>query len=139
MPKSAKNLVLPQQQDNSQATYTKILTKQDGKIIWDKTAQELERQIRAYYPWPGSFTVLKAPSAPGQNKSLTLKILKAGVSKIQTEYELGQIFLTDNKELAVQTGQGCLIIEQLQAQGGKEMSAADFLNGHPEIVGTILQ
>jgi methionyl-tRNA formyltransferase len=139
MPKSAKNLVLPQQQDNSQATYTKILTKQDGKIIWDKTASELERQIRALYPWPGSFTILKAPTASGQNKSLSLKILKAGVSEIQTEKELGQVFLTDSQKLAVQTGKNCLIIEQLQPEGGKEMSAADFLNGHPEIVGTILQ
>jgi len=139
MPKSAKNLVLPQQQDNSQATYTKIMTKQDGKIIWDKTASELERQIRAFYPWPGSFTILKSPLGGGQNKSLTLKILKTSLSKIQTEYELGQVFLTDQKELTVQTGQGCLTIEQMQPEGGKEMSAADFLNGHPEIVGTILQ
>jgi len=140
MPKSAKNLVLPQQQDNSQATYTKILTKQDGKIIWDKTAQDLDQQIRAFTPWPGSFTIFKVPAVSGENKkAFALKILKASPLKIQTEKELGQVFLTDNKELAVQTGRDCLIIEQLQLEGGKEMSAGDFLNGHQEIVGTILQ
>ncbi|OGZ34713.1 MAG: methionyl-tRNA formyltransferase [Candidatus Portnoybacteria bacterium RBG_19FT_COMBO_36_7] len=138
MPKSAKNLVLPQQQDNSKATYTKILTKQDGKIFWDKSAKELERQIRAFYPWPGSFTVLKT-SADGQNKFSNLKILEAADSDLKTEKELGEVFLADSQELTVQTGQGCLIIKNLQTEGGKPMSAADFLNGHPEIIGMILQ
>ncbi|OGZ34505.1 MAG: methionyl-tRNA formyltransferase, partial [Candidatus Portnoybacteria bacterium RBG_13_41_18] len=60
MPRSAQYLIYPQPQDNSKATYTKILTKSDGKIFWNKTAQELERQIRAFYPWPGSFTYFKS-------------------------------------------------------------------------------
>jgi methionyl-tRNA formyltransferase len=140
MPKSAKNLVLPQQQDNSAASYTKIITKQDGKIIWDKSAEELERQIRAFIPWPGSFTVFAAPTISGENKKpLTIKISKASVSNIQTENDLGMVFLTSSRELAVQTGKDSLIIMELQAEGGKSMPASEFLNGHAEIVGTILQ
>lgn len=140
MPKSAQELIFPQEQDNSKATYTKILTKQDGKIIWDKSAQELSRQIRAFIPWPGSFTFFKPTAALEKNiKNLVLKILKARPSEIQTDKELGQAFLTDGKKLAIQTGQGALIMEELQIEGGKPMDAASFLNGHPEIIGTILQ
>jgi len=134
-PKSIQHLIFPQQQNNAKATYTKILTKQDGKIIWDKSAEELARQIRAFYPWPGSFSIFK--SANG--KSGSLKILNAAASKIQTEKELGRIFLTDDKKLVVQTGSGCLIINELQLEGSRPMNASDFLNGHPEIVEGVLQ
>jgi len=45
------------QQDHKVATYTKILTREDGKIDWKKSAEEIERQIRAFNPWPGAFTI----------------------------------------------------------------------------------
>lgn len=57
-------------QDNTKATYTKILKKEDGKIDWSKPANFIERQIRAYNPWPGTFDVY--------NEKI-LKILKAEV------------------------------------------------------------
>ena len=85
-----------------------------------------------------SFTILKT-CVDGQNKLSNLKILEAADSDLKTEKELGEVFLADSQELTVQTGQGCLIIKNLQTEGGKPMSAADFLNGHPEIIGMILQ
>lgn len=171
MPDTAQKLIRPQEQDHSQASYTKILTKQDGKIIWDKTAQELERQIRAFHPWPGSFAYFKRQTQPKPSpfekppkveKPLILKFLKAVILPLQTEKELGEVFLTDDKpphqmstfensrktqgslwcggkKLAVQTGKDCLIIEELQLEGRKPINSQDFLNGHPEIIGTILQ
>lgn len=139
MPQAAQNLIQPQKQDNLKATYTKILTKQDGKIIWTKTAKEIERQIRAFQPWPGSFTVFKNPKLPENENLLTLKFLKASVLEINAEKELGQVFLTSTKKLAVQAGQGVLAIEQLQLEGGKPLNAEDFLNGHPGIIDSVLQ
>lgn len=140
MPKSARNFVLPQQQEETQAIYTKILAKEDAKIIWNKTADELERQIRAFFPWPGTFAIFKEKTVGEENEKIkALKILKAAVLERQTEKELGEVFLTDKKELAVQTGKNCLIIQQLQIEGGKPMTAQEFLNGHPEIVGAILE
>lgn len=59
-------------QDERRATYTKILKKEDGKIDWRESAKIIERQIRAFYPWPGSYTIYKGK---------ILKILKAEVSK----------------------------------------------------------
>lgn len=59
-------------QDERRATYTEILKKEDGKIDWRESAEIIERQIRAFYPWPGSYTIYKGK---------ILKILKAEVSK----------------------------------------------------------
>ena len=59
-------------QDESKATYTKILKKEDGKIDWNKEARYIERQVRALYPWPGAFTFWKGKQ---------IKILKAHVEQ----------------------------------------------------------
>jgi len=116
-------------QNESKATYAKILKKEDGKIDWKKPAEEIERQIRAFYPWPGTFTKF-------ENK--ILKIIKAEVLTYQ-EKKPGEVFLTEDKKLAVRTGKNCLIIKDLQLEGKKPMSSDDFLKGHPEIVGVILK
>ena len=72
IPKWLKGEIKPRPQNHSKATYTKILKKQDGKIDWQKPAEETERQIRALNPWPGTYTIYNEK---------TLKILKAELSK----------------------------------------------------------
>jgi len=57
IPKWLAREIKPKPQDDSKATYTKILKKEDGKIDWKKSAEEIERQIRAFELWPGSFTI----------------------------------------------------------------------------------
>jgi len=120
-------------QDESKANYTKVLKKEDGKIDWQKSAEEIERQIRAYSPWPGTYTM-------ANNK--ILKILNADVLK-QTKNGpfgiAGKTFLASNDKIAVQTGKDFLIISELQLEGKKIISAKDFLRGHPDFIGTILQ
>jgi methionyl-tRNA formyltransferase len=91
--------IKPKPQDETKATYTKILKKEDGKIDWDKPAEEIERQIRAFNPWPGSFTFCKK-----NDKNIKVKILEADVS--------------DNK----------LIIKKVQPEGKKPMDYKEFLN-----------
>jgi methionyl-tRNA formyltransferase len=135
MPEQIERLIYPQQQDDSRATYTRLIKKQDGRIIWNKTAEELERQVRAFFPWPGSFSYLKDET--GQQN--LLKIIKAGVLALEFEKQIGEVFLTKGGKLVAQTGKGCLIFEEIQLEGGKAVSAADFLNGHPEIIGKILE
>jgi len=68
--------ITPMPQDDSQATYTKIITKEDGKIDWRKSAQAIERQIRAYTPWPGAYASLTDYRLPTAAK---LKILQADI------------------------------------------------------------
>lgn len=72
LPKWLKGEIKPKPQNESKATYTKIFKKEDGEIDWRKSPTEIERQIRAFYPWPGSYTLYQGKR---------LKILKAEVSK----------------------------------------------------------
>jgi methionyl-tRNA formyltransferase len=71
IPKWLRGEIKPKPQEESRATYSKILKREDGQIDWRKTPQEIERQIRALTPWPGTYTIYH-----GQR----LKILKAEVS-----------------------------------------------------------
>ncbi|MDD2753682.1 MAG: methionyl-tRNA formyltransferase [Candidatus Portnoybacteria bacterium] len=124
--------ITPAPQDESQAAFTKIIAKENGQINWQKSAQEIERQIRAYTPWPGSYSQV----ANGQ--SLIVKILEAEISDTSAGKRAGGIFLTADNDLAVQTGNGALIIKKLQLEGGKPLSAPNFLRGHKDIIGKIL-
>lgn len=59
LPKWLNNKITPKTQNHSKASFTKKITKQDGKIIWNRSAQYIEAMTRAYYPWPGAFASLK--------------------------------------------------------------------------------
>ncbi|MFZ5559445.1 MAG: methionyl-tRNA formyltransferase [Patescibacteria group bacterium] len=136
LPDWVEGKITPQPQDHSKATFCKLIKKEDGKIDWHKSAEEIERQIRAYREWPESYTEILNPKSKIQNN---IKILNAEILNQKTSKKIGEVFLTDTKELAVQTGNGILILKQVQLEGKKPMSSRDFLNGHPEIIGSILQ
>ncbi len=121
--------IKPIEQDHSKATYTKIIKKEDGKIDWSKSAGEIERMMRAFYPWPTTWAIWN-------NK--ILKIIEADIAG-GNNHEIGKIFLINKKELAVKCGDGNLIIKKLQLEGGKILSAKEFLNGHKDFTGSILK
>lgn len=113
--------ITPQIQDNSQASYIKTLKKEDGKIDWNKSAQEIERMIRAYNPWPGTYTL---------KEDKIIKITEVENKILQTnEHKIGELFLNDDN-LAVQCGQDSLVILKLQPAGKKIMTSKDFLRGY---------
>ena len=114
IPKWIAGEIKPKPQDEKKATYTKIIKKEDGKIDWSKPADEIERQIRAFNPWPGTFTFWKK-----NNKVIRVKILEAEVSQPTADQpKAGK----DNK----------LIIKKLQPEGKKPMTFEDFKRGHPD-------
>lgn len=121
--------IKPAEQNHSKETYTKIIKKEDGKIDWKKSAREIERMTRAYYPWPSAWT--------NRNEKI-LKIIEAEVSENKNERQIGEIFL-DNNQLSVKCGDGNLVIKKLQLEGGKILAAKDFLNGHKDFIGSILK
>jgi len=137
IPKWTKGKIKPKPQDDSKATYTKILKKDDGKIDWKKSAEEIERQVRAFESWPGSFTRWEKKD----KKILLIKILKARLLKVidSKNYPIGKTLVAPQNEICIQTGQGFLIIEKLQLEGKKEMSSEEFLRGHSDFIGTILK
>jgi methionyl-tRNA formyltransferase len=135
LPKYICGEIKPVAQNEAEATYCKILTKEDGKIDWNKSAEEIERQVRAFTPWPGAWTVWN-------NKSL--KVLKAVVyastGPVLSKAEgLSMTTGKVNEGLAVACGNGALEIMELQLEGKKPMSAKEFLNGNKEIIGAILK
>lgn len=108
-------------QDHSCATYGRLVTKEDGRLDWDKSAAELEREIRAYAGWPGSTTELA-----GKHVVITDSV----VSNI--EGEAGCV-VANNKELHICCNRGSLQILRLKPAGKQEMTAQAFLAGHPEL------
>ncbi len=149
IPKWIKGKIKPKSQNEAKATYTKILTKEDGKINWEKTAEAIEREIRAYLVWPGSYTFWqKTEHCSSVKKLVQIKILKARVlqSPSNVKYPVGKTLVVPQNEIGVQCGKGhsggagdFLVIEKLQMEGKKEMGAEEFLRGHPDFIGTILK
>jgi len=102
-------------QDESQVTYARKLSKEDGRLDWHKPALELERQVRAFDPWPGSFTMWG---------DTLLKVWRAEV--VPATGAPGTML----PGMVVATGQGGLRLVEVQPAGGKRMAAASFLRGH---------
>jgi methionyl-tRNA formyltransferase len=111
-------------QDDALATYAKKLSKEDGRIDWSNEAVVIERQIRAFDPWPGAFTRLG---------DTMLKVWKAQVTDLSGGPP-GEI----REGLMVGTGRQGLQILEIQPAGGRRMSAEAFLRGHPVEAGMIL-
>ena len=118
--KLAKNQIQPRPQDHRQATYAKKLSKEDGHIRWTLSAEEIERQIRAFNPWPTAYTFWE---------SKRLQIWSAKVSDLPAEP--GVIANLREDEITVGTGKGSLLVTELQREGGRRMKAAEFLRGYP--------
>ena len=109
-------------QDNARATYAPKLKREHGQIDWSESAEAIERKIRAYNPWPGAFMKLDR-----QN----LKIFSASVVDLNSQP--GEILPSD-KELIVATGKGALSLAEVQLEGKRQMSAAEFLRGHSSLL-----
>ncbi len=116
-------------QEESEATHTGMIKKQFGKIDWTKPAVEIERLIRGLNPWPSAYTSLNGK---------TLKIWKASVRLGGEKADAGKVVLVTKKEIGVQTGEGILVLEEIQMEGKKRMEADAFLRGFPLECGTIL-
>ena len=116
-------------QDERQATDAPKLTKHHGRIDWRHGAESIDRQIRAMKPWPGTYTEWR-----GQ----PLKITAASLGPSAGEGRPGQVVKVSPEGVAVATGHGLLVIEELQPAGRRQMPVRDFLAGHPLQVGELL-
>ena len=129
LPKYLAGEIKPIPQDESKATYSKILTKEDGKIDWSKSAEEIERMVRAFDPWPGAWTTW-----PSAKKIYRIKIDEAEVAVGGVN---GQPCLV-GPDMTVKTGRDSLKINKLTLEGKKTVKVEDFIRGNPDILGAIL-
>ncbi len=123
----ATGVMTPQPQDDAAASVTKLLERADGELDWTRPADELERLLRAYDPWPGTHT---------RWRGKTLKVLAARVAA-QTAGTPGAVSAEDG-HILVATGDGAIELTRLQLEGKRASDAADFLNGNPGIAGSAL-
>ncbi len=117
--------ILPHPQLPEGASYARKITKEDGRLDWNHPARGLWNQIRALTPWPGSFTFL-----PGTTERPLLKIWQAEVIE-NTSGQSGEILRAERADLVVACGEQALGLLVLQREGGRRLSAAEFLSGHP--------
>ena len=108
-------------QNNEEATHTSMIRKELGLIDWNRPAVEIERLIRGLNPWPSAYTQLSGK---------TFKIWKAKVVSDENTYEPGCICRIDKEGMYVQTGEGILLLTEVQMEGKKRMEASAFLRGY---------
>lgn len=126
--------IMPVPQDETRATYAKILKREDGRINWLRSAVEIERMVRAFQPWPGAYTFW----AQDGNK-VRLAIEEADVLEAAggAAEQPGAVSAATGG-FSVSTGSGGLLVKKLKPEGRSSMSAEDFLRGHRKISGSLL-
>ncbi|OGO18971.1 MAG: methionyl-tRNA formyltransferase [Chloroflexi bacterium RBG_16_50_11] len=121
----------PLPQDESKASYFGQVNKEDGEIDWKLPAVDIWRRVRAYYPWPGGFTYWQGKQ---------LKINEAIVIASAEKSEPGCVIALPDVAggVGITSGDGILGVLNVQYAGKKAMSAADFLRGQRDFLGTKL-
>jgi len=119
-----------EQQDNTKATYAPMLTKEDGLINWNSPTSKILNQVRALDPWPGTYC-----NYQGQ----VLKVWGAAKgSEIGSSNTVPGQIIESGTGLLIKTADSAVSITEVQGAGGKRMSIADYLRGHPIPAGTVL-
>jgi methionyl-tRNA formyltransferase len=121
--------LIPQAQPEEGMTYAPRLRKEDGQIEWEKSAVELDRQIRAFTPWPGVYTTLQGDR---------FKILQAAPMPAWRGDAPPGTIVTLADGCGVATGEGALRLERVQLAGKRPMDIEAFLCGQRECVGVCL-
>jgi methionyl-tRNA formyltransferase len=112
--------LIPQPQNDNQASYTKKISRRDGVVDWSLSAEELIRKWRAYYPWPGLTTTYRG-------KYLKLVELEALTGR---QGQPGTVTSLSDQGIDISTGNGIIRIKQLQPAGKRVMTVSDFLRGN---------
>ncbi len=123
--------ITPQPQDESGATYCAPIRREQGEIDWRLPAVDIWRRVRAYEPWPGCYTAWRGKQ---------LKVVEAEPLPAQGVAGVGQVVAANSEGIAfgVVTGDGVLGVLRVQLEGKRAMSAAEFIRGQREFIGSTL-
>lgn len=121
--------IIPKDQNEKMASYTRVIKKEDGKIDWSEEAELIERKVRAFEEWPKAYTFLE------KKRYIILEGRAQKEAPGGPNGEFGKIYLAPNNKLAVQCKNSYFIIEKIKPEGKREMKIEDFLKGHIDIIG----
>jgi len=119
----------PQPQDEAKATYCQPINKDEGEVDWHRPAVEIWQRVRAFYPWPGSYS---------RWRGKTLKVIEAALLAADTPAKAGEVVALDSGGFGIGTGDGVLAILRVQLEGKQALSAAEFLRGQRDFIGAVL-
>jgi len=131
LPQWARGEIEARSQNESRASVTRTLSRNDGKIDWGSCATGIARQVRAYHPWPGSFT-------HWNGKLLKVSEAHAIVPDPVMSVFAGKVLALPDGGLGIGTGEGILAVTRLQLEGKRAVSGREFLRGYPSLIGAIL-
>lgn len=122
--------IVPQAQEHHKASYTRRLSRENANINWTDDAARIERDIRAYDPWPGTVTTWEG---------VTLKIIDGRAERYRASPrgKVGEVIMHDDKPTVV-CGVDMLVLTTVQPANGKPMDAAAFARGHRSFIGSVL-
>jgi methionyl-tRNA formyltransferase len=126
--KMKEDEVSPFRQDPSQATYAPPLKKEDGRIDWKREPGEIDRQVRAFNPWPGAYT---------SHQGEFLKIFRGEVREGNPGEQPGKVLWVGGDFIEIETGKGAYLIREIQLEGKRRMGVREFLAGHTIEAGTV--
>jgi len=116
-------------QDDSLATYSPNLTREDERIDWSRSSRDIFNQVRGLVPWSGGFTLWQDE---------VFKVWSCRVSASASDAVPGTVLACDTNGIEVKTGDGSIILTQVQPAGKKAMDASEFVRGGKMTKGTIL-
>jgi methionyl-tRNA formyltransferase len=122
----------PVAQDESKATKAALLEKEHGRVRWDRTAAEIDRQVRGMTPWPGAFTF-----CPTDRSTTRLLIVKGEILDVPSPAMPGTV-IAFTSGIEVATKRGVYLIREVKRSGKRSLKAAEFMRGFPLPVGTRL-
>lgn len=134
LPRWLSGALQPQAQPAEGVTKARQVRKDHGLIDWERSAIHIDRQVRAYTPWPGAFTFWK-------NRRLKIASsfpLSSSQLPVAHENALRGAVLQVKDAPAVMTGDGLLRLDQLQIEGKRVLSGIDFVRGQPDLIGATL-
>jgi len=132
LPSWLEGRIKPQLQEEGAASYTKVIAKGDGEVDWQLPAVELWWRVRAFNPWPGSYTWWR-----GKRLKLS-KVVPLDAGKSGEPGRVIAMALPAPAAIGVETGDGVLGLLWVQLEGKREMSAEEFIRGQRDFVGSLL-
>lgn len=121
---------IPRPQEEEKATYAPPLKREEELIEWEKPAAHIYNKIRGMNPWPGAYTFWRGKR---------LKVWDSRIVVAEGPLEPGEIIKVNSQGILVGTGEGALLLTEIQISGGRKMKAAEFIKGKDIRAGEILE